>query len=168
MGQLRVQDGGTNVASSVATEAGREAMFRQGVHNTLKVASNVSGAAVASLAQSFQPREFVCGLSRALGIGEDKAIKVVHAAIAADARGRLLDISASRRKGDLESAGISANALIRILQVFPLPYNAAEASLVGAALQNRMTLPEMEYLLKQLVCFIKFDEIQLDSVLFQL
>lgn len=139
------------MATSVATEAGREAMFRQGVQNTLRVAADGSGTTAVALARSFKPREFVCGLSTALGICEERAIRMVHAVIAADARGRLLDISASRRKGDVPLAATGVQELVRIIQAFPLPNSAAEASLVGAALHDRITLAEMEDLLKQLV-----------------
>lgn len=127
-------------------------MLRQGVQSTIKLAADGSGVAAAAMTRSFKPREFVCGLAMALGISEERAIRMVHAVIAADARGRLLDISASRRMGDLQHAEAGVKALVHILQAFPLPNSAAEASLVGAALQDRITLSEMEDLLKQLVC----------------
>lgn len=150
-----MQDGGTDVASSVATEAGREAIFRQGISSTIKVTADGSGVAASALARSFKPRDFVCGLAIALGVSEARAIKMVHAVIAADARGRLLDVSASRRKGELQDAAAGIQALVRILEAFPLPTSAAEASLVGAALRDKITLAETEDLLKQLVCLKK-------------
>eukprot|EP00892_Ulva_mutabilis_P002415 jgi/Ulvmu1/12174/UM085_0038.1 len=144
------KEGGTDVASSVATGAGREAMFRQGVRSALTVAADGTGMAAAALARTFKPREFVCGLATALGVSEERAVRMVHAVIAADARGRLLDISASWRRGDLQRGTADLQELVRIMKTFPLPNSAAEASLVGAALQDRITLPEMEDLLKQL------------------
>ena len=140
------------MAAAVATSAGREAMFRQGIRGALTVAADGTGVAAVAMAQSFKPREFVCGLAFALGVSEGRAIHIVHAVIAAEARGRLLDMSASRRKGDRWRTSADVQDLVRILQAFPLPSSAAEASLVGAALQDKITLAEMEELLKSLVC----------------
>jgi hypothetical protein len=142
-----MQEGSTDVASSVATGEGRISMLRHAARDAL------NSAAKGTNLQSLKPREFVCGLAGALGVPEERTISVVHAVVAAELRSWLLAIAASRRSGAYERAASDLRRLLRAVNVFPLPAASAQASLIGDALRDKLTLSEMEDLLKELVRF---------------
>lgn len=140
------KEGGTDVASSVKTAATRDALLRAAVHASLKQAATGSG----QLSASVSVRSFVCGLAAALGVPEERTVTIVHAAVAADLRARLLDVAASQRAGRVEQASRSVQSILNVLGVFALRDSAPEAELVGAALRDKFTTSEMESVLKEL------------------
>lgn len=148
--RLAVQEGNVDVASSVSTDAGRVSMLRHAVHETLQAASH--GRQVTSV----PAREFISGLSRCLGVPEQRAIVIVHAATAAELRSRLLAIAAARRGAGggqpAAAAEVEVQRLLRAVETFPMPAGAPEAEMVGTAIRTKFTLQEMETLLKELVC----------------
>jgi hypothetical protein len=146
-----VQEGNVDVASAVSTDAGRVGMLRYAVHEVLHAARR--GRQVTSVPS----REFISGLACCLGVPEQRAIVVVHAATAAELRSQLLAIAAARRgaKGGSYEAGaaeVEVQRLLRVVETFPMAAGAPEAEMVGTAIRNKFTMHEMETLLKELVC----------------
>ena len=113
------------------------------------IASTALGKGAGGL--TVAPRELVCGLARCTGVPEARATTIVHAAVAADARARLLQIAVELRVGHRDEARQQMAALGAILTAFPLPDAAPEAELVGAGLRDKFTTAEMETVLKELV-----------------
>jgi hypothetical protein len=149
MNRIKLQDGDTDVASSVATTAGRDAMLRRTVQECLRAAG--SNRRVTSL----PAQELVCGLSRCLGVPEKRTVTIVHAAVAAELRAVLLGVAAGRRGAGEERVAAEVARLLRIVEVFPMPDDAPEAALVGSALRDKFTMEEMESLLKGLVRLLR-------------
>jgi hypothetical protein len=133
-----------DLSSPTTTTAAKETMVRNAVQGTLASAGQ-------SLTSTLRPGEFVCGLSRALGVSEERTIVIVHAAVAAHVRSLLLAAAASLRSGDVVRADSDLGKVVSAVQLYPLPASAAEAELVASAVRDKLTLTETEDVLKELV-----------------
>lgn len=71
--ESRAQEGDTDVATAVATTAGRDAMLRHTVQECIRAAASSRDIS------SVPSRELVCGVAAALGVPEKRTVTIVHA-----------------------------------------------------------------------------------------
>ena len=95
------------------------------------------------------PNEFVSGCASDLGVPTAEAVNMSCAAVAARARGLLVDALASRRGGDAAEALLLVGRLAALLSALPLVAGGPQAPMVAEALSQRASLEERRALFEE-------------------
>lgn len=141
-------DSGVSLRASTASQ--RDAMFRAAAAAAAEEASSGSSSSSAlSPLAGIAPNEFLSGCASDLGVPTEEAVNMACAAVAARARGLLVDALASRRGGDAAEGLVLVGRLAALLSALPLPVGGPQAPMVAEALSQRATLEERRTLFEQ-------------------
>lgn len=136
---IRSALGDSGVSLKPRTGSQRDAMFRAAAAAAAEEACSPSFSSFSSPLGGIPANEFVSGCASDLGVPTDEAVNMSCAAVAAKARGLLVDALASRRGGDFTEALLLVGRLAALLSALPLVEGGPQAPMVATALSQRAT-----------------------------
>ncbi len=162
---IRAALGDSGVSLRPSTGSQRDAIFRAAAAAAAEEASGGSSSGGGSSSPSasspssspfspsplggIPPNEFVSGCASDLGVPTAEAVNMSCAAVAARARGLLVDALASRRGGDAAEALLLVGRLAALLSALPLVAGGPQAPMVAEALSQRASLEERRALFEE-------------------
>ncbi|KQK06838.1 hypothetical protein BRADI_2g30480v3 [Brachypodium distachyon] len=137
----------SGVKVSFDAENSRDSFFRATVNFVLDDCSRTAQDIGAAQINGENPRMFLAGLARHIGLDKIRAATLVCAAVAARTRGCLLQSWALEIQGKRAEALDELMNICRIHHVFPPEENSAEMEMVAGGLKKNLQVAERIHLL---------------------
>ena len=154
---IRTALGDSGISLKPRTGSQRDVMFRAAAAAAAEEASEGGGgggggpSSFLSPLGGMPPNEFISGCASDLGVPTEEAVNMSLAAVAAKARGLLVDALASRRGGDLPESLLLVAELASLVSSLPLVEGGPQAPMLAAALSQRATLEERKALFEEFI-----------------